>query len=158
MKNTPDPSVHQSRERQMIAHVEQLLSDSRLMVDTTAGRRAVHNLMPQVSRGDRATDLKRVMSKMNVPDRELQQRMPVGESLEVTLRAKKWFIFARTIGRMRVVCVSPTRTLLGGETPKPLDLAETRKILSEHQGDEDVPLTLVLVSTAGFELGAREAA
>ncbi|HEY7091506.1 MAG TPA: hypothetical protein VH518_25635 [Tepidisphaeraceae bacterium] len=158
MKNSSDPSVHQARERQFMAHVERLLSDNRLMVDTLGGRRPVPNLMPQVSKTDRATDVKRTMSDMNLPDRELQNRMPVGESLEVTLRAKKWFFFTTTVGRIFVKCVSPTRALLAGETPKALDLAETRKLISEIPPAAGVPMTVVLISTAGFALNAHEAA
>ncbi len=141
-----------------MAHVERLLGASRLIVDTTLGRRAVPNLMPQSSKSDRGTDLKRSMSEMNLPDRELQNRMPIGESMEVTLRAKKWLVFTKVVGRIRVVCISPTRALLAGETPKPLDLAETRKILSEVPPPGGVPTTVVLVSTSGFELGAHEVA
>lgn len=158
MKNSADPSVHQAREKQFVAHVEQLLGDSRLMVDTTIGRRAVPNLLPQATHADRGTDLKRLMSEMNLPDRDLQNRMPVGQSMEVTLRAKKWFFFTQVVGRIRVVCVSPTRTLLAGEEPKPLDLAETRKLLSEIPPAGGVPTTVVLVSTSGFLIGAHEAA
>jgi hypothetical protein len=158
MRTTSDPSIHLAREKQMIAHIERLLSDSRLMVDTTAGRRAVQKFMPQVSKSDRATDLKRLMTEMNKPDRDLQNRMPIGESMEVTLRTKKWFVLTKVVGRIRVVCVSPTRALLAGDNPAPLNLAETRKILSEIPPPGGVPLTVVLVSTSGFEINAHEAA
>jgi hypothetical protein len=158
MKNSPDPTVHHAREKQIMAHVEALLGDSRLMVDTLAGRRAVPGLMPQASKTDRATDLKRLMTEMNRPDRELQSRMPVGQELEVTLRAKKWFFFTTTVGRLRVVCVSPNRALIANETPKPLDLAETRKLLAAYPPTPGVPTTVVLVSTCGFEINAHEAA
>ena len=55
-------------------------------------RRAEGPLPPlcaMLSRTDRAMDLKRLMSEMNRPDRELQSQMPIGESLEVTLSQKK---------------------------------------------------------------------
>jgi hypothetical protein len=158
MRTTSDPSIHLAREKQMIAHIERLLADSRLMVDTTAGRRAVQKFMPQVSKSDRATDLKRLMTEMNKPDRDLQNRMPIGEAMEVTLRTKKWFVLTKVVGRIRVVCVSPTRALLAGDNPAPLNLAETRKILSEIPPPGGVPLTVVLVSTSGFEINAHEAA
>jgi hypothetical protein len=158
MRNTSDPSIHQARERQMIAHLEKLITDSRLMVDTTLGRRAVPNLMPNASKTDRGTDVKRVMSEMNVPDRELQNRMPIGEAIEVTLNTKKWFVFQKVVGRIRMVCVSPTRDLIAGAAPRPLDLAATRKLLSEIPPPGGIPLTIVLVSTSGFEINAHEAA
>src|SRR3954470_3366413 len=158
MRNSSDPSVHQAREKQIVAHVERLLGDNRLIVDTTIGRRPVPNLMPQATRTDRGTDVKRVMSEMNLPDRDLQNRMPMGEAMEVTLRAKKWFFFTQVVGRIRMVCVSPTRSLLAGESPKPLDLAETRKLLSEIPPPGGIPTTVVLVSTSGFDINAHEAA
>ena len=40
MKNSSDPSVHRQREQQLIQHVERLLNDDRLRVDTTRGNRA----------------------------------------------------------------------------------------------------------------------
>lgn len=158
MRTISEPSVHQAREKQIIAHVERLLADPRLAVDTTVGRRPVPKFMPQVSKSDRSTDLKRLMTEMNKPDRDLQNRMPVGEAMEVTLRTKKWFFLTQVVGRIRVVCVSPNRALLDGNTPAPLTLAETRKILSEIPPPGGVPLTVVLVSTSGFELNAHEAA
>src|ERR1700733_3825647 len=131
MRNSPDPSTHQAAERQIIAHIEALISDDRFVVDTTAGRRPVPTLMPHVVKNDRGADLKRTMSEMNQPDRDLQNRMPIGEAIEITLSAKKFWIFTSVVGRVRVLCVSPTRQLLAGETPKPLNIIETRKILGQ---------------------------
>src|SRR5260221_8184394 len=111
MKNSADPTIHRHREQQIIQHVEKLLAADRLRIDTTQGRRAVTGYVRDVSRSDKAIDLKRMMSDVNVPDRELQSRMPVGESLEVALTQTRWFFFRQTVGRMRVVCVSPTRSL-----------------------------------------------
>ncbi|HVT89639.1 MAG TPA: hypothetical protein VHD56_12355 [Tepidisphaeraceae bacterium] len=157
MKNSPDPSIHQSREREMIEHVERLLSDSRFMVDTLAGRKPVPNLKPQVARSDHGTDVKRQMSELNRPDRTLQERMPLGQSLEISLYSTKWLILKKLVGKIHVACVSPTRALISGEAPKPLDLAQTRKALTDIPA-ATVPTTVVLVSTSGFELPAHELA
>ena len=46
--------------------------------------------------------------------------MPVGETVEVTLSQKRSWSSARRVGRLRVVCVSPTEALLKGEPPEPL--------------------------------------
>jgi hypothetical protein len=45
------------------------------------------------------------MTELNKPDRELQDQMPIGEVLEVTLSQKAMLIFRKTVGRLRVVCV-----------------------------------------------------
>src|SRR5688500_5228793 len=155
MRNSPDPAVHQRLERQMIEHVERLLGDERLRVDTTRGRRPVTTLFRAVETGDRGVDLKRVMAEMGKPDRDLQARMPAGAWVEVTLAQKKWFFFREVVGKVQTICISPTRALLAGERPQPLRNSEIRKLLTElsmaSRGLE-IPSTVVLVSTSGFEM------
>jgi hypothetical protein len=159
MKNSPDPAVHRQREQQLIQHVQSLLDDDRLRVDTSRGRRPVNNLLREVNKSNRAVDLKRVMSELGVPDRELEARMPVGESMEILLARRKWFILRQPVGRLKVVCLSPTRALLKGEEPKPMTPGDVQKALSEVPPPlRGVPLTLVLVSTSGFTLEAHELA
>lgn len=157
MRNTPDPSIHQARERQMIEHVERLLADSRLIIDTTAGRKPVTSFTVTVEKSDRGDDLKRAMSAKGLPDRDLQNRMPVGQTLTATLAAKKWLVMSAMAGRIHVACISPTDDLLTGKSPAPISLASTRQYLTKIPAS-DGPTTVVLVSTSGFEIGAREAA
>jgi hypothetical protein len=96
---------------------------------------------------------------MNIPDRELQSRMPVGEMIEVTLSQKKLWVFRSTVGRLRVLSISPTRELLRGDKPKPLTPTEVNKILSQMPPSlGGVPMTVVLLSTSGFTLEAHELA
>ena len=45
MKNSLDPTLHRQSEKQFMAHVEALLEDSRLRLDTLRGHRAVTNLL-----------------------------------------------------------------------------------------------------------------
>ncbi|HZL35607.1 MAG TPA: hypothetical protein VFC78_09885 [Tepidisphaeraceae bacterium] len=159
MKTSPDPSIHRHREQQIIQHVEKLLADDRLRIDTTMGRRPVTAFIRDVSRSDRALDLKRLMSEMNVPDRELQAQMPIGESLEVALTQTRWMVFKKTVGRLRVACVSPSRALLGSQEIKPMTGGEALKALASMPPSlGGVPLTVVLVSTSGFTLEAHEIA
>ncbi len=160
MKNTSDPSVHRAREQQLVEHVVQLLGDSRLRIDTVNGNRAVSSMKHTApNRFDRGTDVKRVMSEMNVPDRELQKRMPLGEQMEVTFWQRKMLIFKKVVGRMRVMCVSPTRALVAGETPRPMTTQEITKAMTElPPALGGVPTTVVLLSTAGFTLEAHETA
>ncbi|HET6252033.1 MAG TPA: hypothetical protein VFE47_30385 [Tepidisphaeraceae bacterium] len=159
MKLSADPIIHRQREEQIIQHVEKLLGDERLRVDTIDGRRPVTAYVRDVSRGDRALELKRLMSEMNRPDRELQNQMPVGQILEVALTRTRWFIFPQTVGRVRVVCMSPTRQLIAGQTPAPMTAVEVTKVLASMPPSlGNVPTTVVLVSTSGFEINARELA
>src|SRR5688572_26119196 len=130
MKNSPDPAVHRQREQHLIQHVERLLNDDRLRLDTSRGNRAITTLLRDVARTDRAVELKRLMSDLNVPDRELQNRMPVGESLEVTLSQTSWWVLKKVVGRLRVVCVSPTKALLKGERPEPVGTADLQRLLA----------------------------
>ncbi|HEX4797084.1 MAG TPA: hypothetical protein VH370_25050 [Humisphaera sp.] len=159
MKTSSDPSVHRHREQQIIRHVERLLNDERLRLDTTQGRRPATGFIRDVTRSDRATDLKRLMSEMNVPDRELQNQMPIGETLEVALTHKKLLFMTETVGRMRVVCVSPTKALIKGEPAPPMEVGEVQRMLGAMPPSlGGVPITIVLVSTSGFTLESHELA
>ena len=154
-----EPAVHQQLETDFIRHVQQLLEDDRLRVDTTSGRRPVSTMMKTVQADDRSVDLKRIMSEMRKPDRELQHQMPVGKFLEVTLQQRKLLVFRGVVGRLRVVCVSPTRALLAGENPQPLKPGEVSKLLSEVPPSVGgVPSTIVLMSTSGFTIEGHELA
>src|SRR5262245_10939291 len=106
MSDNKDPSFHQSAERRMIEHVTRLLEDPRLVVDTTRGRRPVVTLIRDVSRSDKGVELKRTMSDLGKPDRELQERMPVGEQIDIALAQKSFWLFRKQVGHLRVVCVS----------------------------------------------------
>lgn len=159
MRNSPDPFIHRQRERQLIEHVERLLDDERLRIDTTRGRRMIAGLIRDVNRKDRGVELKRLMSEMGKPDRELESRMPIGESIEVILSQKKWGLFKQKVGRLEVVCISPARSLLEDQPPKPLDIREVKKFLTELAAPQgNIPTTLVLLSTSGFTLEAHELA
>lgn len=161
MRNSPDPSVHQQLERTMMEHVERLLGDERLRVDTTRGRRPVTTLFRSVETGDKGVELKRVMSEAGRPDRELQSKMPVGAWMEITLAQKKLFFFREVVGKIQVICVSPTKALLKDQEPEPLRNGEVQKILTELSmaaRGVNIPSTVVLVSTSGFEMDAHELA
>ncbi len=117
MRISSDPAIHRQREQQLVQHVQRLLADDRLRIDTSTGSRSITSLIRDVRRDDRATDLKRTMSELGVPDRELQAKMPVGEIVEVMLGQKRFLFFRQTVGRMKVVCVSPTRAWSPEKTP-----------------------------------------
>src|ERR1700709_629658 len=120
MTSSSEPSIHRGLEQQFVAHVQRLLDDDRLRIDTTRGRRPLAKLSREVTSSDRSVDLKRLMSEMNRPDRELQSQMPIGQSIEVTVSQRKWLLFSSEVGRLKVVCVSPTRALIAGEPIQPL--------------------------------------
>src|SRR5215210_5666161 len=117
MKSSADPNVHREHEQQFIAHVERLLDDDRLRIDTSLGNKPVHTKLREVHRSDQGVELKRLMSEMGLPDRELQNRMPTGRSIEVLLSKKSMLIFRKPVGRLKVLCVSPVRPLLSSQAP-----------------------------------------
>ena len=92
MINSPDPSVHRQRERRLIEHVQTVLNDDRLRIDTIRGLRPVRTAIRTIQRSDRALDLRRRMAEMGTPDRKLESQMPVGETIELTLQRRAWFI------------------------------------------------------------------
>src|SRR4051812_26508867 len=159
MKITSDPSTHRAREQHLVQHVLKLLDDPRLRIDTTIGRRSVTGVMRRVDRSNHAMDLKRLMSEVGATDRELQNKMPIGEVVEVTLTQRKFLFLTKVVGRLRVTCISPTRSLLKGEEPKPMTGQQVTKALSEMPPPlPGVPTTVVLLSTSGFTLESHEAA
>ena len=99
-----------------------------------------------------------MMADMNIPDRDLQNRMPVGEMLEVTLWQRKMWVLRQTVGRLKVVCIAPTRSLLRGDQPQPMTPTEVNKALSQIQTSSNSPTTVVLLSTAGYTMEAHELA
>src|SRR5690349_9426021 len=130
MSDRTDPTFHQAAEQQMIEHVTRLLDDSRLVLDTTRGRRAITALLHDApAESDRGVDLKRTMTEMNTPDRTLQDAMPVGRSIDVALKQKRFLIFRTPVGHLRVVCTSPTRDLIAGKEPKAMDAKEVEAFL-----------------------------
>lgn len=158
MKNSTDPSAHRACERRFIEHVERLLKDERLRIDTTRGRRAVTAFSATPARSDRSEELKRKMIDLCVPDRDVEAQMPTGESLEVELKQAKMLIFTETVGKLRALCLSPTKALLAGSAPEPLTKGEVERTLSQLPPTQGVPTTLVILSTSGFTLEAHELA
>lgn len=153
------PSSHRQQESDFLAHVERLLDDDRLRIDTTRGRRPLRSLEHRVTRADRTVDLKRTMTEMNRPDRDLQAEMPIGGSVDVLLTQRHWFILKKPVGRFTAVCVSPTRALLAGRAPEPMKASEVHKTLADMPAAPGgVPSTVVLMSTAGFTIDCHEMA
>ncbi len=157
--SSSEPAVHQQREVDFVRHVERMLDDNRLRIDTTRGRRPITAFFKKISKSDHAIDLQRLMSEMNRPDRELKSQMPVGQAIDVILSQRKFLIFKPVVGRLKIVCVSPNRSLILGEEAQPLKPAEVQKILGEiPPALGGVPSTVVLMSTAGFSMEAHELA
>jgi hypothetical protein len=159
--SSSDPAAHRQRERQFIEHCERLLTDERLRVDTTTGRRPVTVFGQEVARADKSVELKRLMSQVGRPDRDLEASMPTGESLDVTLTQKKLLFMRDAVGRVRVVCLSPTRALLNGTAPEPVGKGEVEKAIATNplaSAAATVPSTVVVLSTSGFAPEAHDLA
>src|SRR5579862_8013313 len=109
-----DPAIHQKLERQFMAHVEQLLRDDRLRLETTRGRKGVANLIIDTKKQDRAVELKRQMAEMNKFDRDLESHMPVGSICDVAISRRSMWVFKSLVGSLRVISIPPTRALLAG--------------------------------------------
>ena len=159
MRNSIDPTHHRQQERRFIERVERLLSDERLRIDTTRGRRAVSSCRRAIDRTDKGVELKRLMSELGKPDRALEAMMPRGEAVEVELAQKKWWFFHEKIGRLRAICLAPARSILQERSPAPLQKREVEKLLSEIAPATDkFPTTVVMMSTSGFVPDAHDLA
>src|ERR1041385_7814553 len=129
MKNKSDPFEHRQAESRFIEHVERLLSDDRLRIETTAGRRPVPTLFRDVRKEDREVELKRLTSESGVYDRQVQGKMPVGREMTVTLSRTSFWMFRKKVGSLKVVCLSPWRDLLEGSEPHPMNASELKPTL-----------------------------
>jgi hypothetical protein len=156
--SSSDPGTHRAAQQQMIDHIERLLGDRRLMIDTVAARRSPSNHNRDVRKGDRDVEAKRLMVSLGVPDPSLQQALPSDPWLEATVTRNKWLIFTETMAQLRVECRSPLRQLIRGESPAPMTAAEVRKLVNDTPLLKGVPMTLLVVSTSGFEPDAHELA
>lgn len=158
MSSNADPSVHQEFEKQLIAHVERLLADDRLRIDTTRGRRSVVSLRRTVTMKDREVDLIRLMSDMGFSDREKRSQMPIGRTMTINLSRDFLFVFRKVVGRLRIISLPPWKELLQGKEPPPMGMTELRAAMTAHNDHADVPTTVVAMSTSGFTLEAHELA
>jgi hypothetical protein len=157
MSDSTDPTVHQRFERQFIGHIERLVADDRLRLNTARGRKSAVTLIRDVSFTDRGVDLKRLMSEMGRPDRQFESQMPVGRVMDVALSRKRWWVLKSPVGRFRALCVSPSRALIAGQSPGPMSAAELAKTIAATPPPlNGIPITLAILSTSGFTPEARE--
>lgn len=158
MSNSSDPKIHQQREEMFLRHAQELLSNPDLRIDTAMGRRPVAMFMRDVSLGDSGVELKKLMSELNKPDRQLQSQMPLGRWMEVGLSRRRWIFGKTAVARLRVICLSPTRDLILGQPGSPMSAADITKALAQSPPPlGKAPSTLVIMSTSGFTADAREA-
>ena len=158
MRSTPDAGWHQAREHEAVAHVQKLLTDPKFVIDTLHGQRPAGRLKQQVVPSDRLVDLKRLMAQHR-PDRAFEATMPVGRTLTSTFSMDRWWVFQQIVARLVVTVYSPTKALLDGESAPPMTAGETRRAIAAVPPPlGKVPTTLVLVSTSGFDVDARELA
>jgi hypothetical protein len=155
-----DPSFHRQAEQRFIEHVDRLLDDDRMTIDTLKGRVSVspspRKFLASVREDDRAPELKRTMIEMGKADRDLQERMPKGKTIELELKQRRFLRFPKLIGRLRAVCVSPTRVLLDGGRVTPLSKGAVEEIVQRFAANnEAAPTTLVVLSTAGLTADAK---
>lgn len=152
MKNPADPAEHRAAELRLIAHVQKLLDDPRLRIDTRSGTRPVAGLKRGIARGDAGADLKRTMADLDLPDRDLHARMPQGEVMEVLFRRTRWLLLNQIAARLRVICVSPSSALLRGQAGRPMTVGEVNRLLGQYESGDSagVPTTVILLSTSGF--------
>jgi len=150
-----DPSVHQSAERQFVDHFHRLVDEGRLLIDMGHGLRPVKGLRMSDRRSDHAVQLKRMMSELDLPDRELESRMPVGAVTEVRFNKRRLLPWRRKAAQIRLICTSPSRALLTGASVAPLTAADVQRVLAELPSPPKEPTITILVATAALEPAAR---
>lgn len=155
-------------ERRVADHVVRLLDDRRFVIPTSFGPRPVASMQRSLHRWDRALAVKRLMAELEVPDFDLQDKLPAGEGFDVRLSRQVLLAFSQPMAHVRFASLSPTRELIRGEVPAPLSAAAVRRAVGElppYQSTGDAksgptggPMTLILFSGAGFGEDARRTA
>ncbi|MEM6561710.1 MAG: hypothetical protein AAF656_08920, partial [Planctomycetota bacterium] len=123
MRDSSDPSRHKDAEREVVRHVEALIAgelggrDRSLAVDTRRGRLPVVNLQRDVNRFNQTGEHKRLMVDLGVADFDLQERLPRGEVIDVSLVGRQLVFFPMKLGHLRVLSLPPARELVQGVSP-----------------------------------------
>jgi hypothetical protein len=105
-------------------------------------------------RSDHAVQLKRLMSELDLPDRELESRMPVGAVTEVRFVKRRLLPWRRKAAQIRLICTSPTRSLLTGSPAGPLTAADVQRALAELPTPPKERTITILVATAALDPAA----
>lgn len=166
MRDSSDPSRHKDAEREAVRHLEALIAgeytdwNRRLSVDTRWGKQPMAALKRDVVRFDQQTDHKRLMVDAGKSDFDLQQRLPRGEIVDVSLVGRQLWLIPTKVGHVRVISLPPARELVQGVPPAPLTTDELKRRLREVPPPTKAvgPMTTVVVSTSGFTAEARRLA
>ncbi|MFN4241861.1 MAG: hypothetical protein ACK4PI_01340 [Tepidisphaerales bacterium] len=151
------PREHLALESQVLSHVRRLLQDQRLRLDTRQGQRPVTQYRLHVVEGDGVGRLRELLAGHGITDRTVEASFPREAKLDVALLRRRWFVLAETVARLHVRVLAPVEALASGEPPRPATLAEVQRAVADAL-DPRVPTTVVLASTAGFAVEARELA
>jgi len=158
MTNPADPAVHRQAETRLIEHIQALLDNPKLRIDTTIGTRQVAALRKRVARADAADETRRHLAEARQADPDLLPRLPRGEALEVSFHRTKWGLLSSLAARLRVICRSPIKSLVNGEPARPMTAAEVNRVLEQFKTDDRAPTTVVILSTSGFSIDAHDMA
>jgi hypothetical protein len=165
MSQDADPVQSAKRQRaleaRVVEHVAGLFDDRRFVIPTAFGPRPLASMQRQVSRWDRATQIKRRMVELDRPDFELQDAMPTGLGLDVTLARQVLLAFSQPMAHLRFASLPPVDTLIRGEAGEPLSASAVREAVQALPASRKPvggPMTLILFAGSGFTVDARQVA
>lgn len=149
--------AHLAMEQQVLEHVRRLLNDGRLRLDTRQGQRPITQFRLHLVEGDSVGELRQHLSEAGITDGTVEHSYPKRATLDVALLRRKWFVLAEVSGRLHLRVLAPLAALVSGDVPRPATLAEVQRAIDQAT-DPRCPTTIVLVSTSGFAVEARELA
>ena len=161
--------TQRAMERRVGEHVAGLIEDRRFIVPTSFGPRPVAGLNRKTRQWDQALKVKEALADAERPDFELQDAMPVGSGIDVSLSRQVLLAFSQPMGHVRYASLPPLRALARGTAPEPLSADEVRSRVNAlpvagkaRPGEEAIaiggPMTLILFSGGGFSPEARRVA
>jgi hypothetical protein len=154
-------------EQRVVGHVVSLIQGRDFIVPTLLGPKPVNLAQPKVSRWSQGANVKKALVSAGQADFDLQDAMPKGAGLDVSLGRQVLMAFRQPIGQVRFASLPPWEDLAKSQPLRPMTSEAIRRRVQElpAPGDSSVPpsdfggpMTLILFSGSGFSPDARRVA
>ena len=159
--------LHRDLERRVVGHLVGLVGERSFVVPTTLGPKPAALFQPRLARWNQAGLVKKAMVAARSVDFSLQDAMPVGEGLDVSLGRQVLLAFRQPVGHVRFASLPAWDDLAAGREARPMSSDDVRRRVGDlpPPGDKETPaeqfggpMTLILFAGGGFTPDARRVA
>ncbi|MEM1011515.1 MAG: hypothetical protein AAGI46_04760 [Planctomycetota bacterium] len=154
-------------ERRTVGHLLAMISGREMVAVTSTGLRPVSALQPKLVRWNQAKAIKEALVSAGNPDFDLQDAMPLGEGIDLSLGRQVLMAFRQPVGQVRFVSLPQFEDLARDRDPSPISADDIRQRMQDvpQPGDNETPssefggpMTLILFAGGGFSDDARRVA